>query len=235
MDKVSLARKPWCVREDGDVWGTLHALVQQRSAGATKCTKVKGHATVQMVHDGQVRAQDTRGNSKADAAVHCGFLSYSISRRALAELNEARARSFSMMVVAIQRLMLAVLAKTRSRRAEMLGGLLRGTRGARRLTRVQRLFVPRCGDGRVIREAAPPPTLLGRSGSRGACWIATILAYLESLQRVEREYGAAEAGVSWLERCPLVAWFVAPTGYCWMWSGLCGASRRPRIDGDVPA
>ena len=61
----NLTRKPWGMRDDGDVWSIVHELVQQRGPRATFCTKVKGHATDQMVADGRVRLQDQKGNAAA--------------------------------------------------------------------------------------------------------------------------------------------------------------------------
>ena len=78
----NLTRKPWGMREDGDVWGVVHALVHQRGPAATKCTKVKGHATDQMVAGGKVRLVDQKGNAAADGAVGRGYASYGQHRRA---------------------------------------------------------------------------------------------------------------------------------------------------------
>ena len=110
------------MREDGDVWGTVHELVQQRGAHTSKCTKVKGHATAAIFADGRVRPQDQRGNDGADATVGRGYATYGQHGRALAGLFEERARRYAVLVVGIQRVMLDILAATRSRRAEMLRG-----------------------------------------------------------------------------------------------------------------
>ena len=104
------------MRDDGDVWSIVHELVQQRGPRATFCTKVKGHATDQMVADGRVRLQDQQGNAAADAAVGRGFATYGQHRRALAGLFEERAREYAELAVGIQRLMLASLAATRAKR-----------------------------------------------------------------------------------------------------------------------
>ena len=186
----------------------MHDLVQQRGPNTTRCTKVKGHATAQMVADGSVRLQDQRGNSGADAAVGRGYASYGQHRRALAGLFEERSRKYAELVVGIQRVMLAILAATRAKRAEMLSGLLHGTRGARRLCRVSRPFLPHCDDGRVIRQTRGG--VHGGGAPTGAGWVAAIPSYLESLHWVERCEGAPHAGVSWLE---LLVDFELSTGH----------------------
>ena len=206
--RLNLVRKPWGMRDDGDVWGIVHELVQQRGAHTSKCTKVKGHATAQMVADGRVRPQDQRGNDGADAAVGRGYATYGQHRRALAGLFEERARRYAVLVVGIQRVMLDILAATRSRRAEMLRGLLHGTRGARRLCKVNRPFLPDLRDGRVIRQTRG--AIRGASEAVSAGWVAAIPTYLESLRWVERCEGAPHAGVSWLE---LLVDFELSTGH----------------------
>ena len=51
------------MRTDGDAWECVHALILQRGAGSVKCTKVKGHATAQMVAEGRVSEADRQGNA----------------------------------------------------------------------------------------------------------------------------------------------------------------------------
>ena len=83
------------------VWGTLHALILQRGVDALRVSKVQGHATLEMVRAGLVRQQDRAGNDAAYAAVQRGCRAYKASRRALAELHEARAGAYTKLVVGI--------------------------------------------------------------------------------------------------------------------------------------
>ena len=94
---------------DEDVWGALRIMVQQRGVAASRCSKVKGHAAAEMVQAGQARDQGMRVNNAADDAVNRGFVSYPNSRRALADLHDAKAQSYAELAVAIQRVMLAVM------------------------------------------------------------------------------------------------------------------------------
>ncbi|WP_353239659.1 hypothetical protein, partial [Limnohabitans sp.] len=103
--EFNLARRPWGMRPDGDVWGLLHSLIVQRGVGATRVTKVRGHATSAMVDSGAVRRQDMMGNYAAAATVERGYRSYRPSRLALAALFEERHKLYLAFSTCIQRLM----------------------------------------------------------------------------------------------------------------------------------
>jgi hypothetical protein len=120
------------MQPDGDVWGLLRNMLTQRGPRATEITKVKGHAAMAVVQSGQVHGQGRAGNNAADAAVAQGLRSYKASRRAIADLHEERARDYTKLDASIQRLMLDIVSSTRRKRAEMLSGMMHGTRGARR-------------------------------------------------------------------------------------------------------
>ena len=47
--KGKLPRKPWGILTDGDLWKWFAELVEAKGADAIRLTKVKGHATEQMV------------------------------------------------------------------------------------------------------------------------------------------------------------------------------------------
>ena len=47
-------------------------LVRQRGPNSAKVTKVKGHATEEMVQQGKVKAEEKKGNDHADEAVDAG-------------------------------------------------------------------------------------------------------------------------------------------------------------------
>ena len=67
-------KKPFTLQADGDLWQQWWKIVEARTPESIAITKVKGHATDQMVQEGKVRAQDKAGNdeavSAADKAVH---------------------------------------------------------------------------------------------------------------------------------------------------------------------
>ena len=39
--KFNLLKRPWAMRADGDVWGIVHSLIQQRGCHATRVSKVQ--------------------------------------------------------------------------------------------------------------------------------------------------------------------------------------------------
>ena len=61
-------RRPWQTQCDGDLWELYHRCVVANGEHAIRISKVKGHATWEMVKKGQVRDRDKWGNDEADAA-----------------------------------------------------------------------------------------------------------------------------------------------------------------------
>ncbi|MFM7980091.1 MAG: hypothetical protein ACKPKO_12320, partial [Candidatus Fonsibacter sp.] len=62
LDKVlqgwdNRRRRPWALQPDGDVWGFIHGVIGQRGPHASRITKVKGHATADIVQNGSARAR----------------------------------------------------------------------------------------------------------------------------------------------------------------------------------
>ena len=68
VDAHSKPKKPWALQHDGDLWHLYHRFVSAKTTQAIDITKVKGHATTDMVASGKVRAEDKLGNDKADEA-----------------------------------------------------------------------------------------------------------------------------------------------------------------------
>ena len=65
-------KRPWPLQRDGDLWHLYFQHATAKSATAITITKVKGHATDNMVETGQVQIQDKVGNDKADEAADEG-------------------------------------------------------------------------------------------------------------------------------------------------------------------
>ena len=61
-------KRPWALHKDGDLWGTYHDHVKAKGVHAIKISKVKGHATQDMIEDKTVRQVDKDGNDFADNA-----------------------------------------------------------------------------------------------------------------------------------------------------------------------
>ena len=142
--------------------------------------------------DGPRRAlQDTRGNSKADAAVHRGYASCSNSRRALAELYEERANAYAGLVVSIQRLTPDILTATRRRRARCWAAscMALAARGGLPESRGLALLVPKMG-GASVRL---PLACLGARG------LAARSGWPPAPSTLSRSNGSNGARVSWLE------------------------------------
>ena len=56
----------------GDLWEVFANIVQRRGPETVTISKVKGHATDEMVKEGQVRLSDKKGNDNADRAADRG-------------------------------------------------------------------------------------------------------------------------------------------------------------------
>ena len=68
----TLPKRPWALQKDGDLWKLYYQHVHAKGTIAINLSKVKGHATQQMVDDGTVLLEDKLGNDKADEAADDG-------------------------------------------------------------------------------------------------------------------------------------------------------------------
>ena len=59
--------------KDGELWEVFADLVRTRGPQTAIITKVKGHATQEMVDEGKVEEEDMKGNSMADRAADMGL------------------------------------------------------------------------------------------------------------------------------------------------------------------
>ena len=71
--KGVLPNKPWAILTDGDIWECVEQIVDAKGAHAVNITKVKGHATDQMVVEGKVRIEHKEGNDASDVAADKGI------------------------------------------------------------------------------------------------------------------------------------------------------------------
>ena len=67
-------KQSWALMKDGDLWEVFTDLVKIRGPQTVWITKVKGHATQEMVDEGKVEQEDMRGNSMVDRAVDLGAI-----------------------------------------------------------------------------------------------------------------------------------------------------------------
>ena len=63
---------PWERMKNGDIWKFFWQSVTAKGAWAVRLTKVKGHATQEMVDEGTVPLQQKEGNDGADGAADSG-------------------------------------------------------------------------------------------------------------------------------------------------------------------
>ena len=68
----TLPKRPWALQRDGDMWHMYYKHAAAKKPDAITITKVKGHATQEMVNEGKVRPADKDGNDKADEAADEG-------------------------------------------------------------------------------------------------------------------------------------------------------------------
>ena len=68
----NLGAQPFQVVPDGDLLCLIHHMLLLRGPNTVKVTKVKGHASEDMVVDGRVRDLDRLGNKAADEAADFG-------------------------------------------------------------------------------------------------------------------------------------------------------------------
>lgn len=70
--KEAPGRKPWSLQRDGDLWQMYWQILLQKNPRAIKHTKVKGHATEEMVRNGTVAERDRVGNEFSDYYANMG-------------------------------------------------------------------------------------------------------------------------------------------------------------------
>ena len=66
IEQGKAPKRPWALQVDGDLWHTYWQHAKAKGTKAIKITKVKGHATSDMIKAGQVQQVDKDGNDKAD-------------------------------------------------------------------------------------------------------------------------------------------------------------------------
>ena len=72
LHKLSPFKARWAMMKNGDLWEVFTNIVLRRGPETAAISKVKGHATDEMVAEGQVRLSDKKGNDRADKAAEKG-------------------------------------------------------------------------------------------------------------------------------------------------------------------
>ena len=159
--------------------------------------KSKGHATAAQASNGNTAEHEGLGNAEAANQAHRGFLIHGGRRRALAKLHERRWRQYADLVATVERVMAAVIAVIRSRRADKLGGLITGTRNKRAPMRATIPYMGNAVSARRIRSGATLHDPQHGRHPRG--WRTTLARYLDMLEWAPRDYAASPMGRSWRE------------------------------------
>ena len=58
LHNKSMSKRPWALEKNGDLWESIEEAIKEKGPRSVKITKVKGHATNEMVEEGKVRRQD---------------------------------------------------------------------------------------------------------------------------------------------------------------------------------
>ena len=112
-------RRPWALCKDGDLWQQFYNFVLHKSPKAIKLTKVKGHATKDMVEAGEVREPDRRGNDEADAAAGRGSKDAQPQLQALAGIYNYRHKLYKKFMDRVHRFIVEVRKVEREKRQRM--------------------------------------------------------------------------------------------------------------------
>ena len=79
-------KQRWAQMRDGDLWDNVVDLVTQRGPHSVWITKVKGHATKEMVEEGKVELEEKEGNDAADKAADLGAMDSQIKVHRFGEM-----------------------------------------------------------------------------------------------------------------------------------------------------
>ena len=72
LHQPSANKKPWPLVRNGDLWCQVEKHVKAKNPEAVTFTKQKGHATQNMVDEGEVREVDKEANHQSDRAADKG-------------------------------------------------------------------------------------------------------------------------------------------------------------------
>ena len=92
----------WALMRDGDSWEDFAEMVKQRGPHSVTLTKVKGHATEDMVNEGKVKLSEKQGNDKADIAADLGATSSQAKVQAFGPLYCQRQKNYRALMCRVQ-------------------------------------------------------------------------------------------------------------------------------------
>ena len=107
-------KQGWPQMRDGDLWEVFADLVRQRGPHTVSITKVKGHATKEMVSQGNVQEVDKQGNDAADVAADFGAVHAQITVHAMGKIYCGKHKDYRAFMCRVQQF-LTGLKKEESR------------------------------------------------------------------------------------------------------------------------
>jgi len=103
-----LPRKPFNIIPDGDLWEWFAKIVKAKGAEAVRLTKVKGHATEEMVKQGKVKEEHKVGNDFSDEAADIGVEQHGNEFLEASTFFAAKQHEYSVFVKDMHKLILAI-------------------------------------------------------------------------------------------------------------------------------
>ena len=105
----ALPKKPFNILPDSDLWEWFARLVKAKGADAVKLTKVKGHATDEMVNQGKVKADHKEGNDASDEAADIGVEQHGNGLLELSIFFAAKQTSYGGVMLEVAKFVLAIM------------------------------------------------------------------------------------------------------------------------------
>ena len=118
MHRESPWKRPWQLMKDGDLWRSFYQTVASKTPTAVRLTKVKGHATKDMVAEGKVPAAEKEGNDEADGAADKGSIGEQPRLYHLARLFGRRQVAYGKLMARIHNFIIKVKKAEREKRQE---------------------------------------------------------------------------------------------------------------------
>ena len=118
LHRSSPFKQKWALMRGGDLWETFAEMVKRRGPHSVTITKVKGHATDEMVAEGKVELEDKRGNDQADGAAGRGATTSQAKVQAFGTMYCKRQKRYRKLVCKIQNFIVGLKEEERRLREE---------------------------------------------------------------------------------------------------------------------
>ena len=112
-------KKPTRFMKNGDLWDHLNEAIRQKGASAVRLTKVKAHATQEMVQQGLITHELRHGNTEADRAAERGSGEAQHQVKTLADLYASRHKSYMSMAERVQKFIIGMIKERKKLKDEL--------------------------------------------------------------------------------------------------------------------